>query len=386
MLKAAIIKYDQEFTRAAGREMGEALQRQLDHVPKACWLFCAPLSGIEELLKGICESAGTDQIVGCTSAGEISSAGLSMNSAVLAGVVSDDIDFEIVSVQGLEKNSEAAGRQLADSFSSTPRYLQIFSDGLTGNGCAIIKGIASVVGDHIPVTGGAAGDNDQFINTLQFGGGRIYTDAVCGIAFYGDFRLGTGLDSGWAPIGVPKKVTKACGRIVYELNGEPALNVYERFLGNHAHKLPAIGVEYPLGFKKPSSSPNQEDLYILRATMSVDRNARSIKFAGEIPEGAMVNLTCGDNASILEAARTAARQARSAIGDVTPKIIFCYSCMARKIVLGSRTEEEIKRVQMELGSQIPLIGFYTYGEFCPAHCAAPNYLHNETITLSVVGT
>lgn len=386
MLQAATVKCDEKFTRAAGRQMGEALLRQLDRVPKACWLFCAPLSGIEELLKGICEGAGTEQIIGCTSDGEISSAGLSMNSAVLAGVVSDHIDFEIVSVQGLKKDSAAAGRQLADGFSSTPQCLQIFSDGLTGNGCAIIDGITSVLGDHIPVTGGAAGDNGQFIKTLQFGGGRIYTDAVCGIAFYGDFQIGTGLDSGWTPIGVPKQVTKARGRIVYELNGEPALNVYERFLGNHAHKLPAIGVEYPLGFKKPSISVNQEDLYILRATMSVDRKARSITFAGEIPEGALVNLTCGDNASVLEAAETAARQARSAFGDVTPGIIFCYSCMARKIVLGSHTEEEIKRVQAEFGSQVPLIGFYTYGEFCPAGGTASNHLHNETITLNVVGT
>jgi hypothetical protein len=386
MLQAATIEYNQVFTRSAGRQMGEAIQKELGKVPSACWLFCAPLSGIEELLKGICEGAGTDQIIGCTSDGEISSMGLSTNSAVLAGVVSDEIEFEIVTVQGLKKDSAAAGRQLADGFSGTPRWLQIFSDGLTGNGCAIIKGIASVLGENIPITGGAAGDNGQFIQSLQFGGDRIYTDAVCGIAFYGEFQLGTGLGSGWTPIGVPKQVTKACGRIVYELNGEPALNVYERFLGSHAHKLPAIGVEYPLGFRKPSSRYRHEDIYVLRASMSVDREKRSITFAGEIPEGAQVNLTCGDNASVLDAANKAARQARATFGNGTPGIIFCYSCMARKIVLGSRTKEELERVQAEFGSQVPLIGFYSYGEFCPSGRSASSYLHNETITLNVVGT
>jgi hypothetical protein len=385
MLKAVTVKNDQRFCRAAGRQMGEALQRQLNGVPKACWLFCAPLKGIAQLLQGIREGAGTDHIVGCTSDGEISNAGLSMNSAVLAGVLSDDIDFEIVVVEGLKKDSAAAGRRLADGFSSAPKCVQIFSDGLTGNGCAIIEGITSVLGDRIPVTGGAAGDNGRFTKTLQFGYGRIYTDAICAIAFLGDFRLGTGLDSGWAPIGVPKQVTKASGSVVYELNGEPALNVYERFLGDHAHKLPAIGVEYPLGFIRPSIHGDQEDLYVLRATMSVDRKARSITFAGEIPEGAHVNLTCGDNTSILEAAGNAARQARSTYGDVTPGIIFCYSCMARKIVLGSHTEKEIEQVRAEFGPHVPLIGFYTYGEFCPVSHGAPTFLHNETITLNVVG-
>lgn len=385
MFQAASIRTDQNFSRGTGRQIGEALRKQLNCTPKACWLFCAPLDGIEDLLQGISEGVGTDQIVGCTSAGEISNEGLGFNSAVLAGIASDHIDFEIVSIQGLEKNSEEAGRKLAEAFSNTPQCLQIFSDGLTGNGCALLKGIASVWGDRIPVTGGAAGDNDNFIKALQFGNGRIYSDSVCGIAFYGDFRLGMGVRSGWAPIGVSKMVTKAQGKVVYELNGEPALNVYERFLGQHADKLPAIGVEYPLGFISPSAHTDEEDHYVLRATMSVDRKERSIAFAGEIPEGVVVNLTCGDKTSVLGAAETAAQMAQSAIGQATPQIIFCYSCMARKIVLGRRTEEEIERVQAQFDSHVPLIGFYTYGEFCPVGCAAQNYLHNESIALSAIG-
>ncbi len=385
MLRAATIRSYKKFTRNVGRQMGEALLQQLEQTPKACWLFCAPLDGIEELIKGICQGAGTDQVVGCTTSGEISSDGLSINSAVLAGIVSDCIDFEIITVQGLGKDSEAAGRKLAGSFSAKPRLLQIFSDGLTGNGCAILKGIAEVLGEALPVTGGAAGDNGDFVKTLQFGRGRIHSDAVCGIAFYGGFRLGTGVHSGWAPIGLSKQVTRAHGKTVYELNGEPALDVFERFLGQHAEKLPAIGVEYPLGFIKPVAGANQQGHYVLRATMSVDCKERSITFAGEIPEGAMVNMTCGDKPSILGAAETAAKEARSEIGDTAPGIIFCFSCMARKIVLGPRTVEEIERVQAHFGHQVPIIGFYTYGEFCPFRLATPNYLHNESITLSVLG-
>jgi hypothetical protein len=385
MLQAATVRSYNKFSRATGRQMGEALQQQLGQAPKACWLFCAPLGGLEELIKGVCEGAGTDQIIGCTTSGEISSDGLSINSAVLGGIASDCIDFEIVTVQGLEKDSAAAGRQLAASFSSTPRLLQIFSDGLTGNGCAILRGIASVFGDRVPVNGGAAGDNSDFVKTQQFGRGRIYSDAVSGIAFYGDFGLGIGVQSGWAPIGLSKQVTRARGKIVYELNGEPALNVFERFLGQHAEKLPAIGVEYPLGFLKHSTDADHTDHYVLRATMSVDRKERSITFAGEIPEGAMVNMTCGDKSSILEAVEIASKVARAAIGKMAPKVIFCYSCMARKIVLGRRTEEEIERIQAEFGTQVPIIGFYSYGEFCPIGPESSNCLHNETITLSVLG-
>lgn len=388
MFRAATVRSFKSFTRATGHLMGEDLQRRLDGTPSACWLFCAPQTGIAALIQGIREVVGTDQIVGCTTAAEISSRGLSVNSAVLGGIVTDRMDFEIVITENLGQDSEAAGRRLAKSFSAIPRYIQIFSDGLTGNGCGILRGIADVLGDQLPVCGAAAADKGEFKETLQFGQGRIYRDSICAIAFYGDFQLGTGVSSGWAPIGLAKQVTKARGEVVYELNGEPALNVYERFLGQHAQKLPVIGVEYPLGFRLPAKHAGQEDRsdrFVLRATMAVDRKARAITFAGEIPEGAMVNLTCGDKSSILKAAQTAAREARSAIADVNAEIIFCYSCMARKIVLGHRTEEEIDAVRRELGPDVPMLGFYSYGEFSPVGPMALNYLHNETITLSVLG-
>lgn len=385
MFRAASVRTYKAFNRATGRQMGEDLLRQLKHAPQACWLFCAPLPGVEALIQGIRDGVGTDRIIGCTTSGEISSSGLSVNSAVLAGIVTDRITFEIVTAGNLGQDSTAAGRQLAESFSSTPRYIQIFSDGLSGNGCAVLRGIVDVLGDRIPVGGGAAGDNGKFRETLQFAHGRIHRDTVCAMAFYGDFRLGTGVNSGWAPIGLAKQVTKARGKVVYELNGEPALNVFERFLGQHAQKLPAIGVEYPLGFPLPARGAAQQDLYVLRATMSVDRKARSIIFAGEIPEGAMVNMTCGDKPSILKAAETSAREAKAGIEDATPEIIFCFSCMARRIVLGRRTKEEIERVRTEFGPQVPIVGFYSYGEFCPMGPAAHNFMHNETITLSVLG-
>jgi hypothetical protein len=386
MIRAATVRTYHQFSRSTGREMGEALKQKLGQVPDACWLFCAPLRGLGDLIKGICEAAGTNQIIGCTTSGEISSEGQGINSAVLGGVVSDCIEFEFIRVQGLAEDSTAAGRKLAESFSAVPRYLQIFSDGLTGNGCALLKGIADGFHSIVPVAGGAAGDNGDFQKTFQFDRGRIYSDSVCGIAFHGDFKLGTAVRSGWVPIGLSKQVTRARGKVVYELNGEPALNVFERFLGQHAEKLPAIGVEYPLGFMKPAKDGHQDHQYILRATMSVDRQERSITFAGEIPEGAWVNLTCGDKDSILAAADTAAREARAAIGDAAPELIFCYSCMARRIVLGSRTGEEIERIREQFGPQIPILGFYSYGEYCPIGAEACSDLHNETITLSILGS
>jgi len=241
------------------------------------------------------------------------------------------------------------------------------------------------LGERVPIAGGTAGDSGKFHRTWQFAGRKLLTDAAVAIGFSGNFHLGTGVRSGWSPIGLAKKVTRASGNILYELNGEPALQVYERFLGKHAQNLPAVGVEYPLGLVGRCLDDDHQDYYLLRATMSVDRQRGSIQFAGEIPQGAVVHFTCGDSNSILAATTDAARLAGVELGDASPVMVFFYSCMARKIVLGQRTQEELDRVRKIFGDAVPVLGFYTYGEYSRISCDHPSLLHNETATISVVG-
>jgi hypothetical protein len=385
MFKAATVASKKPFSRRTGEQLGNALLEELGRAPSACWLFTAPCEQLTELVSGIEDTLGMDNLIGCTTDGEISMTGLSTGAAVLCGVTTDQIQFHFACAEGLGEDAQNAGKRLAKQFPSNVRYAQIFSDGLTGNGCAILRGITSVLGRHVPIAGGTAGDAGAFQKTWQFFKADVVTDAVVGIGFSGDFAVGTGVSSGWSPIGIAKRVTKACENIVYELNGQPALEVYERFLGKHADKLPSVGVEYPLGLVHESEKTNKQDFHLLRATMSVNRGDGSIAFAGEIPEGCMVRLTCGDHASILEAAEQAAISALSELGGRSPAMAFFYSCMARKIVLGRRTWEEIDRVRLAIGPNLPIVGFYTYGEYCPISVDGPNLLHNETASVSVIG-
>lgn len=354
--------------------------------PDACWLFCSPENGLESLAKGVYEAVGTRLLIGCTTAGEISCDGFTNGSAVLGAIASDQVGFEMVSVLDIGRNSEQAGRELATAFSDSVRYVQLFSDGITGDGSAILRGMASAFGKNIPVGGGTSGDAGKFLKTWQFAGDRVLSDAAVAIGFTGDFKLGTGVRSGWSPIGLPKKVTRAVGNTLYEMNGESALSVYERFLGKHAKKLPAVGVEYPLGLIGQFDDPDGKGHLLLRATMSVNREDGSIRFAGEVPEGAMVYLTCGDRTSILDATETAARSAIQDLGHTTrPSLVFFYSCMARKALLGLRAKEEVDRVRSQFSPEVPILGFYTYGEYCRIKPGGPSLLHNETATLSVIG-
>ena len=386
MFKARTVTLKEKYSRGVGQRMGESLVESLGEAPRAAWLFAAPGKGIEDLVAGIADTVGTKVLVGCTTDGEISCAGFGCNSVVLGGIATDRIDFHISMARGLGDRSEAAGRELAGNLPDSVRYVQIFSDGLTGNGCAILRGMMSQLGEDVPICGGAAADKDKFQRTMQICGSELLSDAVVAIGFSGDFKVGIGVQSGWSPIGIARRVTRSSKHVLYELDGQPALEIYKRFFGKHAANLPMVGIEYPLGLVNLSARLDDPDYgMLLRASLSVNHEEGSISFAGEIPEGSIVRLTCGDAKCTLEAARNATRLALSDLGDCDPAMVFFFSCMARRIVLGRRTEEEVENVRQALGVEIPFLGFYSYGEFCPIKRGGPSFLHNETATVSILG-
>ena len=215
MFKAATVVAKKPFSASVGERLGTALLEELGQPPSACWLLTAPSHELKELLQGVVRSLGTDNLVGCTTDGEISTMGLSTGSAVLCGVATDQVEFHFAAAHGLGKDSEGAGKNLGEQFPSTISCVHMFSDGLTGNGCAILRGLGSAIGARVPVVGGTSGDAGEFRKTWQFLGSEVLTDSVVAVGFSGDLAVGTGVRSGWSPIGIAKKVTKARGNVIY---------------------------------------------------------------------------------------------------------------------------------------------------------------------------
>jgi hypothetical protein len=374
----------------AGNEAALAAVAKLSLKPNMLWVFGAINYDQQKLLDGIIAAVPDVPVIGCTTDGEICSRGLSINSVVVMAMASDTIRFHTAYVENISKDSYAAGSQIGKAFQEVgSRYIQVFSDGLSGNADQIIQGIKDHMGDDIKIAGGTAGDGGDFKRTFQYHGSQVLTDSIVAVAFQGQFGLGTGTACGWFPVGIAKKVTRAVGNTVYELDGQPALQAYERFLGKHAERLPAVGVEYPLGLLDSGRDPGEEDYFLCRATMGVDRDAGAIIFAGNVPEGSFVKMTIGNDGDIIRAARHAAQSAMSRLKKndpaLKPQVAFLYSCMARKIVLGTRTNEEIMAVKEAVGKRVPIIGFYTYGEYCPIGECENSCFHNETATLTIIG-
>lgn len=121
----------------------------------------------------------------------------------------------------------------------------------------------------------------------------------------------------------------------------------------------------------------------MRTVLEVNEADKSMRFAGDIPEGSDVQLMRANFDRLVDGASDAASMTHEPIGDMTPDFALVISCVGRKLILRQRIEEEVEAAKEKLGPQTTLAGFYSYGEICPVkptqtHCE----LHNQTMTIT----
>jgi hypothetical protein len=276
---------------------------------------------------------------------------------------------------------EAIGRRLAaDDLAG----IFVLSDGLNVNGSELVAGITGVIGPKIPLTGGLAGDGAKFEETLVGADSAPQRGQVAAVGFYGtSIRIGHGSAGGWDEFGPRRRITRSTGNVLYELDGEPALDLYERYLGEEdARGLPGTALLFPL-LIRDLDRPDQD---VVRTVLAVDRQARSMTFAGDMPEGWVAQLMRGNFDRLAGGAADAARQARSSLGSPSDQngIALLVSCIGRRLLMGQRIVDEVEAAGAELGSKIPRLGFYSYGEISPHGAAGVCQLHNQTMTVTTL--
>ncbi|MFK5893853.1 MAG: FIST C-terminal domain-containing protein, partial [Pseudomonadota bacterium] len=188
----------------------------------------------------------------------------------------------------------------------------------------------------------------------------------------------TGCHGGWSEFGAKHIITRSNGNILYEIDGEPALDLYKKYLGDYAIDLPNSGLRFPLSIKEKDT-----DSEVIRTLLAIDEQDKSITFAGDVPEGYYARLMKPDIDVLIEGAGIAAKKINQA--NNKQALALTVSCVGRKIIMNQLVEEELESVQNILGKNVQLTGFYSYGEFAPFEtqnliCK----LHNQTMTLTVI--
>lgn len=319
-------------------------------------------------------------LMGCSTSGEIFRTEVTDDSLVATAV-----HFDHTTVRGAQitiedaAQSQQAGEKLAAQLPKEGlAHIFVLSDGLKVNGTDLVAGLTKNLPTNVTVTGGLSGDGARFKETLVFWNAEPRPDQIAAIGFYGErLKIGYGSLGGWDPFGPERLVTRAKGNVLFELDGSSALELYKKYLGEHAAQLPASGLLFPLALRTKGS-----DAPVVRTILSVNEADQSMTFAGDIPEGSYAQLMKANFDRLVDGAHAAAKTSHDALGKANAGLAVLISCVGRKLVLKQRIEEEVEAVRDVLGDGATLTGFYSYGEISPFTPGAKCELHNQTMTIT----
>ena len=320
------------------------------------------------------------QIIGCTTSGEITEDGAHDDSLHITAMLWERslLKFVIKPINSMAQ-SHALGAQIASELAQRDlKGVFVLSDGLNVNGSELVEGLQDVL-PEIPITGGLAGDNAAFSQTLLLNNDKVHDKVVIAVGIYGkDAVVTSGALGGWSPYGPPRKITRSLKNVVFELDNKPALPLYKMYIGYYANTLPASGLNFPFAIMS-----EDKKITVIRTLLAIDEKNNSLTFAGNVAEGSIVRFLKSDHDQLVNGASEAARQILNKNINVNDKALaICVSCVGRKLVMQEQVSDEVFAVQRLLGVQTGITGFYSNGEICSGARDGESMLHNQTMTIA----
>lgn len=352
--------------------------------PQLLLLFASPeYFANSNLIDLIIERYPRATLVGCSTAGEIAFSSVYEKSICLTGIAFNQANFVSAAVQiSNMQDSETAGQRLIQALGrSDLDNVIVFAPGVNINGSTLISGMSAMLAPGTRISGGLAGDNGAFTQTWTVHQHQLSNQQIVAVGFYGQtIQTYYGSYGGWQPFGPTRKVTRCVGNELFELDDEPALDIYKRYLGDYANQLPVSALLFP--FEMLGSERNQTGL--IRTILGVNHATGSLLLAGNIDPDGYLKLMHANTDTLIDGAALAAStlQNTQAVKPNITNLSLLISCVGRRLVMGTRVDEEVEAVARILGPLSTLTGFYSYGEISPLSNSPECKLHNQTMTIT----
>lgn len=335
-----------------------------------------------EIIEEIRKEFPYEHLIFGSTSGEIIDNNVFDDSIVVTAIEFEKSAFEVrtENIFDHNKDAKALGEYL---YASIPkenlRHLFVLSEGSFVNGSSLIEGLEKNILNSIPISGGMCGDDAKFEKTLASYKENPKEGEVVLIGFYGaTLEISFASFGGWSTFGPERIITKSTANILYEIDDQPALDLYKKYLGEKATQLPQASLFYPLNV-----TPEGKNEPVVRTILGIDNVNQSMTLAGDVPENSRVQLMMASVDAIAEGANEAAKLAMKN-RKAKPQLALLVSCVGRKLVMNQRVEEEIERVQEVIGTTATITGFYSYGEMAPFSENTFCDLHNQTMTLTLI--
>ena len=373
-------------SEAAGRELGRSMRKAFDGAAAdAVIVFASARHDYPALLNALSDEAGTEVVVGSSSAGEFTQDQRGNGQVSAMGLRSSDMRFAVGVGREISRDPTAAAAQVVNSFRGLRdgvapyRSALVMTDALAGHTDSLIEELTLRTAGNYRFFGGGAGDDGLFQKTHVFAGRQALSDAVVALEILSDKPVGIGVAHGWEPTGPGLRVTESEGMKLVSLNGLPAFDVFadhalrtgQAF--DRASPMPfflhnVLGIQGPQGYR-------------LRVPLAVQEDG-SVMCAADVPEGSLVHVMKTSNESALQAARAATTAALHALEGHRPGTAIVFDCVATRLRMGDVFQDELAACA-QLLAPAGFVGCNTYGQIARAEGQFGGF-HNCTAVVCVL--
>lgn len=234
----------------------------------------------------------------------------------------------------------------------------------------VLKGIADAAGKEVPVYGGSAADNTLAGEWKVFSNNAAYSSGFSLVAIFTELKVGHAYHSGYLGSqknGVATLVKDGEGRILKEIDGRPAAEVYNEWAYGKFERQLAEGGNilgpasfYPIARRVKKQGRSH---YIGIHPSGINLKDKSLQVFADIKEGTRLFFTEGTPDALIYRPRTITRRAL-VNGRIKKKdaamglLIYCGGTM---LAVKDRIKEIVPIVNSTIG-KAPYIGAFTFGE------------------------
>ena len=332
----------------------------------------------EQLYQAVLANSSCDELIGCSGMSVLTSGGEFEEEPAIAVMVlrSEQLSAVPFSAQGTESE---VGEQIQESIQSALQddsLLIIFPDIRAVNPAELVKQIGTD-GAALPVVGAAVSGDATGAQMYHWKDAQATEGGATGVLLSGNFNTEIGVAQGCQPIGKPREVTKADGQIIFELDGEPALENFKgtlQLLTQDDIRRSGGTVFVGIAMDDTNKNPTRGD-FLIRNLVGISEEHAALAISEEVKVGQLVQFHLRNPAAAAEEIEAIVAQLAEKTREQSPAFGLYFNCLGRGKGLYGVTNHDINIIQEQFPG-LPVIGFFGNSEFAPI--GGQNFAHAYT--------
>lgn len=256
--------------------------------------------------------------------------------------------------------------EFVNSFSKGAELMVLFPDPYAVDAPALFSSIQEESHSRVPIIGGCASEKIGREKTYQFNHKDVASGSISGIYLTGDFTHTIGITQACHPVSGPLIVTRTEGKRIQELRGQPAMEylaqlIQEPLSDDLSRTLRHLMIGIPVG---PACTELESGKYIVRNITGIDPSDGSITTTETLSEGQTLSFVVRDQGQARQEFEEILERLSETHAGNPPRLGLYFNCAGRGNSLYRARNVDIALIRKYLG-EMPLIGFFSFGEIAP---------------------